>query len=96
VGGSRRPGCDDGARCALPVRQPERDAAGPRRARRDERWLKIDVYATAASGLTVITVLIGAWLVELARGGDGSPYGQVLAIGGLAYIAAVAFFRWRS
>jgi hypothetical protein len=63
---------------------------------RDERWLKIDVYATAASGLTVITVLIGAWLVDLARGGDGSPYGQVLAIGGLAYIAAVAFFRWRS
>jgi hypothetical protein len=44
----------------------------------------------------VITVLIGAWLVELARGGDGSPYGQVLAIAGLAYIAAVAFFRWRS
>ena len=29
---------------------------------------------------------IGAWLYEIADGGDGSPYGQLLAIGGIAYI----------
>jgi hypothetical protein len=37
----------------------------------------------------------GAWLYELANGDDGSPYGQLLAVGGIAYIAAVAFLRWR-
>ena len=44
----------------------------------------------------VILVAIGAWLYELAGGGDGSPYGQLLAVGGIAYIAAVAFLRHRT
>jgi hypothetical protein len=34
-------------------------------------------------------------LVAVARGHTGSPYDWLLAIGGLAYIAAVAFLRWR-
>ncbi len=38
----------------------------------------------------------GAWLYELAEGRDGSPYGQLLAIGGVAYIAAIALLRRRS
>ena len=40
--------------------------------------------------------IIGAWLVEVAQGQDGSPYTQLGAVGGLAYILAVAFLRWRS
>ena len=56
----------------------------------------IDLRAGAFAGLVVITVLIGSWLWELAHGDDGSPYGQVMAVGGLAYIAAIAFARWRS
>ena len=63
---------------------------------RDERWAMIDLRATAFAGLVVITVLIGAWLWELAHGRDGSPYGQLAAVGGLAYLVAVAVLRRRS
>jgi hypothetical protein len=44
----------------------------------------------------LITVIIGAWLVEVAKGHDGSPYTQLGAIAGLAYVLAVALLRWRS
>jgi hypothetical protein len=37
-----------------------------------------------------------AWLYELAEGRDGSPYGQLLAVGGVAYIGAIAFLRRRN
>ena len=63
---------------------------------RDERWAMIDLRASAFAGLVVILVLAGAWLWELAEGRDGGPYGQVMAVGGVAYIAAVAFLRWRA
>jgi heme A synthase len=63
---------------------------------RDERWEKIDIHATALTGLVLISVLIGAWLVDIARGGDGNPYGVLMAVAGLVYLAAVALFRWRS
>ena len=62
---------------------------------RDERFAQIDLRATAVAGLVLITTLIVAWLVEIARGHSGSPYGWLGAIGGLAYILAVEFFRWR-
>jgi multisubunit Na+/H+ antiporter MnhB subunit len=62
---------------------------------RDERWQAIDLRASAFSGLVVILAAAGAWLYELAEGEDGSPYGQLLAVGGLAYILGVAFLRWR-
>ena len=62
---------------------------------RDERFRTIDIHATAFAGIALITALIVAWLVELARGHDGSPYGQLMAIGGIAYLAAIAFMRWR-
>ena len=63
---------------------------------RDERWEKIDVHATALAGVVVILVIIGAFLVEVAQGHDGSPYSALGAVGGVAYVAAVAFLRWRS
>jgi hypothetical protein len=63
---------------------------------RDERWERIDIHATALAGLVVLLVIIGAWLVEVAQGRDGSPYTQLGAVGGLAYVLAVAFLRWRS
>jgi hypothetical protein len=62
---------------------------------RDERFAQIDLQATAAAGLAVIVALIVAWLVATARGQSGSPYDWLLAIGGLAYALAVAYFRWR-
>ena len=63
---------------------------------RDERWATIDLQATAFAGFAVIVALIGAWLWELAHGEDGGPYAQLGAIGGIAYIIAIAFLRWRS
>ena len=62
---------------------------------RDERFAQIDLRATAVTGLVLIITVIVAWLVEIARGHSGNPYGWLGAIGGLAYIIAVAFFRWR-
>jgi hypothetical protein len=56
----------------------------------------IDLRATAFSGIVTILVIIGAWLVEIARGGDGNPYGALGAVAGLAYIVGVALLRWRS
>ena len=63
---------------------------------RDERWERIDVHATALAGIVLVLAIIGAWLAEIAQGKDGSPYGQLGAVGGLAYVLAVAFLRWRS
>ena len=63
---------------------------------RDERWERIDVHATALTGGFLILVIIGAWLVAIAQGKDGSPYAALGFVGGLAYVLAVAFLRWRS
>ena len=63
---------------------------------RDERWAAIDLRASAFAGLVLITGVIGAFMYEIANGDDGSPYGQLGAIAGVAYIVAVAFLRWRS
>jgi hypothetical protein len=63
---------------------------------RDERWEQIDVHATALTGLILIAVIIGAFLVDVARGGDGNPYGLLAAVAGVAYIASVAILRARS
>lgn len=41
-------------------------------------------------------MLARAWLWELAHGEDGNPYSQVGAIGGVAYLLAIAFLRWRA
>ena len=56
----------------------------------------IDIRARAVSGLVVMVAITGAWLYELAQGRDGSPYGQLLAIGGVAYVAAFVVLRRRS
>jgi hypothetical protein len=62
---------------------------------RDERFAQLDLRATAAAGMVVLLAALVAWLVATARGQSGSPYGWLLAIGGLAYLIAFAFFRWR-
>ena len=62
---------------------------------RDERFAQIDLTATAVTGLVLIVALVVAWLVQIAQGHSGSPYGWLMAVGGLAYLLAVAFLRWR-
>jgi hypothetical protein len=62
---------------------------------RDERFRQIDIAATAIAGTAVITAIIVAFMVEVARGHDGSPYTWLGAIAGLVYIAAVLVLRVR-
>jgi hypothetical protein len=63
---------------------------------RDERFAQIDLRATAATGMVLIIAVIVAFLVEVARGHDGSPYTWLGALAGVAYVLSVAFLRWRS
>ena len=62
---------------------------------RDERWAMIDLRASALAGFVLITVVIGAFLYEIATGEDGEPYSQLGAIAGVAYIVALAIGRAR-
>ena|SRR5689334_4930311 len=62
---------------------------------RDERFRAIDMRATAISGLAVIIAIIVAFVIEVARGHDGSPFTWLGAIAGLAYLAAIVVFRVR-
>jgi hypothetical protein len=63
---------------------------------RDERWAHIDLAATAISGLTVITAVIVGAIWEWAHGRDGTPFVQIGALGGVAYIAALVILRKRT
>jgi hypothetical protein len=62
---------------------------------RDERFRMIDIHATALAGLAVILAIIVAFIVELAKGHNGDPYGWLGAIGGLTYLVAIVVFRIR-
>jgi hypothetical protein len=62
---------------------------------RDERFRQIDIHATALAGLAVILAIIVAFIVELARGHSGAPYGWLGAIGGVTYMIAIVVFRIR-
>ena len=62
---------------------------------RDERFRQIDIVATALAGLAVITAIIVAFLVEVSRGNEGSPYSWLGAIGGVAYLVAIGVLRLR-
>jgi len=62
---------------------------------RDERFWQMDLVATAMAGMAVIAVIIGAFLVELARGHDGNPYAALGAIGGVTYLIAIVVLRLR-
>ena len=63
---------------------------------RDEYWARIDLHATALAGIVVISVVIGMCLWDWAHGRDGTPYSQLGAIGGVAYVLAIAGLRLRS
>lgn len=62
---------------------------------RDERISAIDLRATAVTALAMIAVVLIGFAVSIARGGSGWPYDMIGFVGGLAYVAAVAFFRAR-
>jgi Kef-type K+ transport system membrane component KefB len=66
-----------------------------RRPARDERARNIDLAATAFSGIVVITVILVAVMVQLARGEDPSPYAQLGAVSGVAYLVALVGMQRR-
>ena len=66
-----------------------------RRPARDERTRSIDLAATAFAGVVVITVVIAAVMVQLARGESPSPYAQLGAVAGVAYLVALVAMQRR-
>ena len=62
---------------------------------RDERISAIDLRATAVTALAMIAAVLVGFVVSIARGGSGWPYDMIGFVGGLAYVAAVIFFRAR-
>jgi hypothetical protein len=62
---------------------------------KDERFARMDVHATAIAGMAVIAAIIAGFVIEVARGHDGSPYALLGAIGGVAYLVAIVLLRLR-
>lgn len=63
--------------------------------RSDERINQIDQRATAVAGGVVLIAVIVMFMVNIARGQDGSPYYQLGALGGVSYVIALGYFRFR-
>ena len=63
--------------------------------RRDERINAIDASASQFAGMTTLVVVLGAFMVEIARGQDGMPYAALGAVAGIAYVAALVWGRLR-
>jgi len=63
--------------------------------RRDERINAIDASASLFAGMTTLAVVLGAFMVEIARGQDGMPYAALGAVAGVAYVAALVWGRLR-
>ena len=63
---------------------------------RDEYWQRIDVHATALAGNVLIVAILAMCAWEWAHGRDGTPYAQLGAVAGVAYVVSFALLRWRS
>lgn len=50
--------------------------------------------AAVCAGMTVLGAALVTFMVEIARGHDGSPYYQLAALGGAAYALAVVYLRF--
>jgi hypothetical protein len=64
--------------------------------RRDERWEGIDLRATAFSGLVLIGIVLGSWLVEIAQARTASRTRSSRPSAAWPTRAATAWLRWRS
>ncbi len=62
---------------------------------KDEYWARLDLHATAVSGMAGIAAVFVMCLWGWSHGRDGSPYAQLGAIGGVAYIVGLGVLRWR-
>ena len=62
---------------------------------RDERFKQLDLRATAVAGVVVILAMMGAYMVELARGHTATPYAWLGAVAGISYLVAIVVLRMR-
>jgi hypothetical protein len=62
---------------------------------RDERLAGIDLRATAVTAVVMILAILAGFVIEVARGHDGAPFALIGAVGGVAYLGAVGYFRVR-
>jgi hypothetical protein len=62
----------------------------------DERGREISTRAVAFAGHVLIVVTVAMFIVEVARGRDGSPWAQLAAVGGLAFIGSSIWYSRRS
>lgn len=65
------------------------------RDRSDERINEIDRSASLAAGMTVLLAVLGMFVIEIAQAKDGSPYYQLGAVGGVTYLFALLWLRYR-
>lgn len=63
--------------------------------RRDERINDLDLRATTFAGMAALLAVILMFLIEIARGRDGSPYYQLGALYGVAYLVGLVYQRLR-
>lgn len=61
--------------------------------RNDERINSIDRDASLFAGMVLLGVVLAMFMVEIARGHEGSPYYQLAAVSGIGYLAAFAWLR---
>ena len=71
------------------------ETAAGLRDRTDERINQIDRSASLVAGMTVLMAVLAMFVVEIAQGKDGSPYSQLGAVGGVTYLAALVWLRFR-
>lgn len=71
------------------------ETAAGLRDRSDERINQIDRSASLVAGMTVLLAVLVMFVVEIARGDDGSPYYLLGALGGAAYVVALVWLRFR-
>jgi len=65
------------------------------RDRTDERINEHDKTASMFAGMAVLLAVIVMFMAELAQGRDGSPYSALGALGGVSYVAALLWLRFR-
>jgi hypothetical protein len=61
----------------------------------DERLAAFTIHATAVAGTVALLVAIVGFLWSTAHGQSGDGFAVVIAAGGLGYMVALLWFRWR-
>lgn len=62
----------------------------------DERRQVIQLTALAVTGQVLMVVLVGGFLVQMARGADTQPWTSLGALGGATYLVSLVVMRARS